>query len=474
MELTKPPYRVPTMAEIEKIPWNGFNAVSSFSGCGGSSTGYRMAGYRMLWASEFIPAAQETYRANCAPYTLLDTRDIREVTGADLLADIGLGVGDIDLFDGSPPCASFSTNGNREKDWGKVKKYSDTTQRTDDLFFEFSRLIRETQPRTFVAENVAGLVKGAAKGYFKMILTDLKACGYQVTARVCGSAWLGVPQTRNRIIFIGVRNDLGMAPVFPKPLPYQYSVREALPHLALQGNNGGFISGGAMRSTDLPSPTIQSDPSHGNKTYPPGYVVPFRVLHDTGGTLPTMSKGDVSDRTAPPVTAANSNHFAVSAEQPMLTDPETGAKLSLAGSAAGRAIVKALGPESFVDPETGNDISIEGSALGREWEKLKPGEKSEKYRLVRRQDPDKPSSTVLADAGPRSRTGATTHWAEPRKLTLVELRAICGFPPDFVLTGSYAQRWERIGRAVPPVMMSHIAAAVRDGVLVPLRDAGKI
>jgi DNA (cytosine-5)-methyltransferase 1 len=409
--IAKPPYYVPTMAEIQKIPWNGFNSVSTFSGCGGSSTGYRLAGYRMLWASEFIPAAQETYRANCAPYTLLDTRDIREVTGADLLSAVGLGVGDIDLFDGSPPCASFSTNGNREKDWGKVKKYSDTTQRTDDLFFEYSRLIRETQPRVFIAENVAGLVRGSAKGYFKMILSDLKACGYRVTARVCQSAWLGVPQTRNRIIFIGVRNDLAMDPVFPKPLPYQYSVRDVLPNLALQGDNGGFISGGAMRSTEYPSPTIQTGPSHGNGTYPPGYVIPFRVLHDTGGTLPTMSKGDVSDRTAPPVTAGNSNHFAVATENPLLTDPETGAQLSLAGSAAGRAIVKGL----------------------------KPG-----------------------------------NWAEPRKLTLVELRAICGFPPDFVLTGSYAQRWERIGRAVPPVMMSHIAATVRDEILVPLRDAGTI
>jgi DNA (cytosine-5)-methyltransferase 1 len=66
------------------------------------------------------------------------------------------------------------------------------------------------------------------------------------------------------------------------------------------------------------------------------------------------------------------------------------------------------------------------------------------------------------------------HWTEARKLTLQELRAIGGFPADFVLTGTYAQRWERIGRAVPPVMMSHIAATVRDRILVPLREAGTI
>jgi DNA (cytosine-5)-methyltransferase 1 len=70
------------------------------------------------------------------------------------------------------------------------------------------------------------------------------------------------------------------------------------------------------------------------------------------------------------------------------------------------------------------------------------------------------------------RTG--THWAERRKLTLGELRRIGGFPDDFELTGTYEQRWERIGRAVPPVMMSHLAAAIRDQILQPLRDQGVI
>ncbi|MCZ7641411.1 MAG: DNA cytosine methyltransferase [Verrucomicrobia bacterium] len=78
---------------------------------------------------------------------------------------------------GSPPCASFSTAGKREKHWGKAKPYSDTVQRTDDLFFEYIRLIEGLKPRVFVAENVSGLVKGVAKGYFLEILARLKACG---------------------------------------------------------------------------------------------------------------------------------------------------------------------------------------------------------------------------------------------------------------------------------------------------------
>jgi DNA (cytosine-5)-methyltransferase 1 len=439
----KPPYRVPSMEEIRALPWNGFNAVSTFSGCGGSSLGYRMAGFKMLWASEFVPAAQETYRANAAPYTILDTRDIREVTGQDILEATGLGVGEIDLYDGSPPCASFSTAGKREAGWGQVKKYSDTQQRTDDLFYEYARLIEETQPRVFVAENVAGLVKGTAKGYFKLILARLRACGYRVQARVLDASWLGVPQSRNRLIFIGVREDLGMDPAHPAPLPYQYTVRDALPWIIAQGDNGGFGEG-SMRAADRPSPTLGADPSTGNGNFPPSRVIAEpRVIHETSGQ-PQFSMGDITDRPAATV-KLRPNDYQVHGGEPVTHDPETGQALS-----------------------------IKGYAVYEEWKKLRPGEKSDKYFHVRRQHPDRPYDTIMAAAGNGPAMTGPNHWTEARKLTLQELRAIGGFPADFTLTGTYAQRWERIGRAVPPVMMSHIAATVRDRILVPLREAGTI
>jgi DNA (cytosine-5)-methyltransferase 1 len=154
--VAKPPYCVPSLAEIRSLPWNGYDVLSTFSGCGGSCLGFAMAGFRVLWASEFIPAAQETYRAN-HPGTLLDTRDIRTVQPAVILAAIGKQPGEIDVLEGSPPCASFSTAGQREAGWGKVRAYSDTRQRTDDLFFEFARILRGVQPKAFVAENVSGL-----------------------------------------------------------------------------------------------------------------------------------------------------------------------------------------------------------------------------------------------------------------------------------------------------------------------------
>lgn len=250
----KPIYAVPSMAEITATPRCGLTMVSTFSGCGGSCLGFEMAGYDVKWASEFVPIARETYELNHLGVPV-DDRDIREVEPADILKAAGLKSGELDVLEGSPPCAAFSTAGKRAKSWGEVSKYSETAQRSDDLFFEFARLLEGLQPRTFVAENVSGLVKGVAKGYFKEILAHLKGCGYQVEARLLDAQWLGVPQARQRIIFVGVREDLNTAPAFPRPMPYRYSVADALPHInrAVHDTSGLY---GAGDITNRPCPTI--------------------------------------------------------------------------------------------------------------------------------------------------------------------------------------------------------------------------
>jgi DNA (cytosine-5)-methyltransferase 1 len=225
----KPPYHVPSMTEIRALSWNGLKVASMFAGGGGSSTGYRMAGCKVVYANELTESARDSYAANMAPGTVLDGRDIRAVQAEDILTATGLSAGELDIFDGSPPCVSFSTAGKREKGWGRVTTSHDATQRQDDLFFEYTRLLNGLQPRAFVAENVSGLIKGTAKGYFLEILRALRACGYRVEAKLLDAQWLGVPQSRQRLIFVGVRNDLEAAPAFPAPLAYRYSVRDALP-----------------------------------------------------------------------------------------------------------------------------------------------------------------------------------------------------------------------------------------------------
>lgn len=223
----KPEYHIPSMKEIEKIPWNGYKVASTFSGGGGSCLGYRMAGFHVVYANEFVEEAQKTYRANHKD-TFLDTRDIRAVSADDILNAINMKKGELDLFDGSPPCCAFSTAGKREKGWGKARDYSDgKSQQIEDLFYEYIRLLNGLQPKCFVAENVSGLVKGKAIGYFKEFIVAMKECGYKVHAQLLNSKWLGVPQARERLIFVGVRKDLGKEPVHPKPLPYFYTLGDA-------------------------------------------------------------------------------------------------------------------------------------------------------------------------------------------------------------------------------------------------------
>ena len=220
-----------TMDDVRAVPSNGYKVASFFSGCGGSSLGYKMAGFRVRYANEFVPAAQHAYMVNHVS-THLDSRDVRIVTPLEVMAACGVVEGELDLIDGSPPCSAFSTAGSREAGWGTVKKYSDTKQRVDDLFYEFVRIVEGVRPRALVAENVSGMNKGKATGVLAEVLKRLRAAGYRVSARVLDAQWLGVPQQRKRTIFVGFREDLGIDPAHPSPMPHRYSVADACPWLA--------------------------------------------------------------------------------------------------------------------------------------------------------------------------------------------------------------------------------------------------
>ncbi len=233
-------YKIPSMVEIKKLSENDnhkFEVVSLFAGGGGSSCGYRMAGGKVLAINEFIPEAVNTYRANW-PTTKIIPDDIRKITGKDILKIINKRPGELDILDGSPPCAGFSVAGKREKNWGQENKYSETRQdNVEDLFFEYIRILREIKPKVFIAENVKGLTIGAAKGYLNIILRELKKSGYQVEARTLNAKWLGVPQNRQRLIIIGIREDLWKAEykerLHPKPVNKVVILKDAFQGLQL-------------------------------------------------------------------------------------------------------------------------------------------------------------------------------------------------------------------------------------------------
>ena len=189
--------------------------VSTFAGCGGSSLGYSMAGFQELLAVEWNDNAVETFKLNF-PGVPVYHGDIAKLTVDECLRLTGLQPGELDLLDGSPPCQGFSTAGKRNMNDDRNK-----------LYMEFVRLLRGLQPKIFVMENVSGLVKGKMKLVFAEIMRELKASGYQVRCKLLNAMYFNVPQSRQRLIFIGVRDDLRMGSSFPGAQGKVVTVKEA-------------------------------------------------------------------------------------------------------------------------------------------------------------------------------------------------------------------------------------------------------
>ena len=183
---------------------NAPTVISTFAGGGGSSLGYSMAGYRELLAVEWDQNAVDTLRLNF-PHVPIYHGDIAKLSVDECLKLAGIKPGELGVLDGSPPCQGFSTAGKRQIDDPR-----------NSLFREYVRLLRGLKPKAFVMENVSGMVKGKMKLVFAEILRELKASGYNVKARLLNAMYFGVPQSRQRMIFIGVREDLGIEPSHPK------------------------------------------------------------------------------------------------------------------------------------------------------------------------------------------------------------------------------------------------------------------
>jgi len=181
--------------------------VFSCFACGGGSTmGYKLAGFDVIGCNEIDPKMIEAYRVNHNPrFSYLEP--IQEFKKRE---DLPEELFNLDILDGSPPCSSFSTAGNREKDWGKDKKFREgqAEQVLDTLFFDFLDLGEKLQPKVIIAENVKGLLLGAAQKYVDKILTRFDEIGYYVDFKLLNAARMGVPQRRERVFFYAMRKDL--------------------------------------------------------------------------------------------------------------------------------------------------------------------------------------------------------------------------------------------------------------------------
>jgi len=203
--------------------------VFSCFACGGGSTmGYKLAGFDVLGCNEIDPKMMEAYQKNHNPkYSYLEP-----IQTFKLRDDLPDELFNLDILDGSPPCSSFSMAGNREKDWGKEKKFREgqAEQVLDDLFFDFIDLAKKLQPKTVVAENVKGLLLGEAKAYVRRIYDEFDKAGYIVQHWLLNASKMGVPQRRERVFFIAMRKDIA------KQFLHQVDMFTQVPKLDLNFN----------------------------------------------------------------------------------------------------------------------------------------------------------------------------------------------------------------------------------------------
>jgi len=216
------------LTELNDVIKNGKKVFSCFHCGGGSTMGYKLAGYDVIGGIEIDPEMMKIYRANHNPKHsfLMGVQEFNKLPTDKIPKELF----DLDILDGSPPCSSFSMAGSREDDWGEKKKFREgqSHQVLDDLFFEFIKIADILKPKIVVAENVKGLVIGKAKGYVKMIADQFDAAGYDVQLFLLNSAFMGVPQRRERTFFIARRKDLKLPKIELNFNEKPISIKEAI------------------------------------------------------------------------------------------------------------------------------------------------------------------------------------------------------------------------------------------------------
>jgi len=414
--------------------------ISTFAGGGGSSMGYHMAGFRELMAVEWDKHACKCLRENF-PHVDVWEGDIGELSVAEVFRRTGLERGQLNVFDGSPPCQGFSTAGKR--------RYVDDR---NVLFKHFVRLLDGLQPKVFVMENVAGMVKGDMRVMFAEILNDLRAVGYDVKAWVLNAKHYGAPQSRQRLIFVGARSDLGKTPTpplqthaDPKILLGNRVVPRGYLPVVTMGEAIGIshdpfftdgVDAGKRVPHDEPSPTVLR--SAIGKVFKSSFCVAVDgwsagARHYLDRPAPTLTKSGVSKASAGQYALViggyhNGKVMPLSGPSPTV----------MKGGIAGVSMVQVgimQGERDLPDDH-------------RPWEILPA-------LPVPRHD-----EKVAAIFGPG--TGI-----QVRRLAVGEVMRLQSFPDDYKWPEgtSWSDGWGRVGNSVPPLMMRAIAKHIRETLL---------
>ena len=411
-----------------------FTVISTFAGGGGSSTGYRLAGGKILCVNEFVEAAVETYKANY-PNTPVLVEDIKKLSGEDFLKAAGIQKGELDILDGSPPCSAFSVAGKREKGWDQEKIYSDgkKVENIEDLFFEFIRIAKDIQPKVIIGENVAGILMGEAIKKYNEIINEFEKIGYTPVGQVLNAADYGTPQGRQRCFFVAIRNDIvdkaglnfmTMAnEVYPQKLDKQVSLKEAIDNIQNDESQEkelyNYVQGGFQKKW------VE--------------ILPFNPKRHV-----KPSENDIRIIPKDKWEEYKQKGFREENAKPIVTDSNT--RL-----------------EQLYNTETKH----------YEWDTTKEyyfidiNYKKSMFNMIR------PAPHLLCPTltqrGQQMSVSGVFHYSKNRKFTIPELKRIMGLPDDYKLEGTFDKQAERIGRMVAPLMMKNLSSHIYEKVLKPLK-----
>ena len=397
-------YKRYTLADLEEsVSRKRFNVVSFFAGGGGSSCGYKLAGGDVLCVNEFQQVHADTYFANF-PDTPVIVDDIKNVTAKTIREKIG--DVDIDILDGSPPCPPFSMSGTKQKGWGKEKlAYGMKQQNIEDLTFEQIRLVSELKPKVVVCENVKGLTHEYAREYLTKMISEFEKQGYITDFQVMNAWQFGVPQKRERVFIVSVREDVaekvGIMFLNFKSMVYPGPDDENKP-----------VMEDAIRD-------IQDDPKN---------IAEAKELRDS------MKKG---------------------AKYKWLKRlPKNPDRVVSVG-------------DDVVKPWYNKLIAHREKMIKKIKGYSNPVPEAKFSFFQSRRVPWNQASHTLSEQGLRTSLAVHLHPEEDRIFTTYEAARIMTLPDDYIQTGELNDRLARIGLMVAPMCMKHLADSIYENVLEP-------
>lgn len=380
-----------------------FTTVDLFCGAGGITEGFRQAGYRCLYGNDCMAEAIQTFSFN-HPEAWSDNRDIEDVSPGEIRKRLRLTKGALDVLAGGPPCQGFSIN-------APERFLHDPRNK---LFKDYVRFLEEFEPKTFLFENVPGLLSLGDGRVFRQILNEFEALGYHVTQKILFAAHYGVPQERWRLILLGSRRG-----AITPPEPTHYATGRA------------NFRGGRTLTFQL---------THADREQ----LAPAVTVWQAIGDLPELEMGE----------GAETIEYAAKAKSEYarnIRNPE-GITFNHFAAILARQNAERM---KFVKPG-GSWRDIPHRLLPKGMQRARKSDHTKRYGRLHN---DRLAGTVMTKCDPH--WGAVFLPDQDRSLTVREAARFQSFPDAYKFLGSRVSQYEQVGNAVPVLMAKAIALQVR-------------